>query len=323
MNTESNETPKEPIADKAKVKKNAPLSHEMKMFIQSHVYDPTWTDEKFAKELKVNAHAVSLYRRKEGLKRSAGEVNISTADLTQKIKSTQNIEEKKNLHKVLFMHSARFARLKTVFDPHDLVLVTDKWLDYKLQLPDMTASEEDILEKILILDLRILYNQKAMQVCQSQQNAIRSQMTVKSELDPDNDKDLMLMQLATTKNGEEIEINKQYAILLKEYNSLLESLNATRKQREEKFKVGATTFFDLVKDLNNKEMREQIGKINEYQKRAMMKKTSDLKKPHQYMDGAIDVPILDGEDFKKNAVKIDPDAESNKPNEEDSTNNGG
>lgn len=291
------------------------LTHQMKMFIQSHVYDPEWTDERFGKELNVDPHTVAVYRRKEGYKRKSGEVSVNIVDIKIKIKNTQNYDEKKNLLKIEFMHSPRFSRLKEIFDSHDLILVIDKWIDYKIQLPDMTTSEEDVLEKMLILDLRIMYNQKSMRTCQQNQDSIRAKQSSKPELDPDNEQDLMLMQLITSKNGEEIEINKQYSLLLKEYNSLQESLNATRRQREDKLKIGADTFFDLIKSLNQKDVREQIGKINEYQKRAMSKKMSDLKKPHQYLDNVVDVPILDGESVRNKA--------ENREEENDETENSG
>ena len=119
------------------------------------------------------------------------------------------------------------------------------------------------------------------------------------ELDVENDLDLQIHQTIMSSNQHEIELNKQCALLMKEYKDIQEKLNATRQQREQNAKVGAETFLELIAKMNTEEFRERVGEQNELMKRAVKKKTEKWQMGHKYVDGMIDLPLLDGAHIKK------------------------
>lgn len=269
-----------------------------KEFIISHLDLPDWPDEKISEHLGLKPVSVKNMREKLGgtVKKK---LDLGTIEkIKERLKSVTSEEERRFLYRQEFVISPRSKRLGMMFSADDYQIVVEKWSDYKAQLSDMTASEEDILEKMIILDIRIINNQKSMRQCQMAQEVLRKQMNKKGELDPEDDKDLQILQTIDAQNSQELELNKQYQMLLREYHVLHESLNATRKQREERHKIGAETFFDLVKKLSEKDVRDKVGRVTDLQKRSMKKKLEDLSKPHKYSDNTFDAPILDGDNIK-------------------------
>lgn len=189
-------------------------------------------------------------------------------------------------------------KIDKMFTPEDADYFVEQWRRWEKQLIDMTPAEEDMLEKLLILDLRIVHNQKSIKDSQEVVSKLREQLNDR-ELDVENDLDLQIHQTIMSSNQHEIELNKQCALLMKEYKDIQEKLNATRQQREQNAKVGAETFLELIAKMNTEEFRERVGEQNELMKRAVKKKTEKWQMGHKYVDGMIDLPLLDGAHIKK------------------------
>jgi hypothetical protein len=89
------------------------------------------------------------------------------------------------------------------------------------------------------------------------------------------------------------DLNKEYKELLEKSTKISESLNITRRQREEKGKVGADTLFSLFKKFDSKKTRSQEGRMAELMKMSMHKKTEELRNAVEFMDGEIAPQLLD------------------------------
>ncbi len=290
----------DPVPEKPK-KTQRRATGEDKKFMLKHMDTPDWTDERLAQQLDLSVETVKNFRKEMG-GTNQKYVNVKTLEeIKEKLRVVSGEEEKKYLYRQEFVLSERSKRLHKMFTTDDYQLVVEKWAGYKYQLPEMTIAEEDTLEKMLVLDVRMIQNQKSMRACQEQQELIRKQLlnllsdSEDGEIDQASESGKMISQTLQSLNSSENELNKNYQILLKEYGNLQESLNATRQQREKNQKVGAETFFDLVKKLSDSEAREKIGRETALQKKAMQKKMSQLKKPHQYLDGSYDLPILNSD----------------------------
>lgn len=103
----------------------------------------------------------------------------------------------------------------------------------------------------------------------------------------------------------ELSLNKQiqhrssdrYQDLIEAKLKSLEKLKATREKRDDaRNSAFKTNFKDWIKRLvDDKELREELGKHMEKMRLAMDKEYERLTKPHKYMDNHIDIPILNAE----------------------------
>lgn len=280
------------------------MTNEQKKFIEIHCTIPDWTDKRIAKEIGVHHMTVTRYRKKLGVNKDAGG-NVESISEESKIKNSQklkfaeNDDQRRMYFKQSLIRSSRAKRITQMLDKVDTEYFVDRWVEYHLQFPDMTASEEDNLEKLILIDLRIIYNQKSMKECIKIQNELRESLSSKGKLDPENDKDLQIIHTINSQNGQEQALNVELTKLTKEYKDLQEAMNGTRQQRESSQRVGADTFFDLVRRFNQEEVRKEVGRYNELIRLSRDKKTKQLMEPHKYVDGTYDLPILDGAEIKK------------------------
>lgn len=73
---------------------------------------------------------------------------------------------------------------------------------------------------------------------------------------------------------------------------LRRDLKATRDKRFNKVESGQTTFQSILRELEDKDVREKEGRELELMKLAADKKTKELYEYHEYGDGTVDIPIL-------------------------------
>jgi hypothetical protein len=94
------------------------------------------------------------------------------------------------------------------------------------------------------------------------------------------------------------DLNKEYKELLEKSTKISESLNITRKQREEKGKIGADTFFALCKKFDSKKNRNQEGRMADLMRISMGNKKNELRNGIEFMDGEIAPQLLDAETLR-------------------------
>tara|TARA_B100000575_G_C22778826_1_gene461852 strand:- start:135 stop:665 length:531 start_codon:yes stop_codon:yes gene_type:complete len=170
-----------------------------------------------------------------------------------------------------------------------------------MQLEDLTHTEENTIEQIIILKLRMDRNQKEYKESAELKAEILKEAQVSDIKDLDlTDPDQAALYEKSYGAGIKMsDLNKEYKDLLDKATKLQETLNVTRKQREERGKVGADTFFALCKVFENKNEREKAGRMAELLKISTDKNMQKLREGVEYMDGEIAPQLLDKETIDK------------------------
>lgn len=87
-------------------------------------------------------------------------------------------------------------------------------------------------------------------------------------------------------------LSDEFKVLQDKKDKKLEQLKATREMRLEKVEKSGHSFFDLVKMLDNPDMRENEGRLNELYKISAQMARLQFEKYHKYENGKLDRPFL-------------------------------
>lgn len=198
-----------------------------------------------------------------------------------------------------FRKSERYKKLQGILMPDELIRFMQDWIVYHIQVDDMLAAEEDQLENMLIIKLRMDDNQAALRMATEQEARLKEQFggRLDQDLDPENEQDHMLYEHIMSVNQQKNELNKQFLALQASYQETQKHLNLSREQREKAKRVGADTFFSFVKSFNDRDIREKIGRQNELFKIATARKLQQLKEPHKFVDGTYRPIVMSGGDY--------------------------
>lgn len=293
-----------------------PLNDEEKQFIKEKSVLPEWTDKKIAETLNRSEEVVKKWRNKFGItKNMGGGLAVTDSKITKKNINKSNLseEEKLGVWKKYFRTTLRYKRLQKQFLENDLEYFVESWCNYAMQLEDMKASEEEQLETLIIYKIRMGHNQENYKKGQLHEIELQNMMagrTGEKELDLENENDRFIYEMLQSNNRLMAELNTQYKELSKEHDNALKALNATREQREQKEKIGADTFFSLVRLMNEQDKRAEMGRYNEYMKLASKKQTEKMKELHTFADGSLDRILLTSEQFEKKNDKGKQDEKS-------------
>ena len=165
-------------------------------------------------------------------------------------------------------------------------------------MEDIAVAEEDTLELLITYQLRIDQNRRNYKQAQEKEEYFRTRMNGRdAELDLENENDRFMYEMIMSNNKYLQELDKNLKDLADKHNALLESLNVTRRQREERQKIGGDTFLSLIKAFNDRDRREEIGKYNERMRASTVSQKEKLRKAHTFVDGTIEPILLDGSDF--------------------------
>lgn len=262
------------------------------------------TDVQISKELKRAVPTIKLFRDNEGLKKTAAgklivkEGHVKTRDIINKGGGTQ--EDKIRTWEAYFKGTKKYKSLKNQYTEEDLEEFVYLWAVWHESLDDLTPAEEDVIENMLALHIRLKHNRRNYKSTLEREEMIRDNIGgSEKQLDLEDEDDRFFFDLIMSNNRDQQEINKEHNLLLKEFNSLQESLNVTRKQREERQKIGADTFFTLCKQFNDRDKRNEANRYNELMKASRISKTEKMKQPYEFADGTVEPVLLDGADFIK------------------------
>lgn len=257
------------------------------------------TDEWIAQQLPCNIKTVRKYRKDVGLvKAPGGSLSVDVERVkTDNIASSNLTEtEKLQIWRNNFVLSFRYKRLKDVLSPRELNDFVEQWCQYHLQFEDMKVSEEDMLEQMLMIKIRIDDNNRQRRMLQLQEESLSQQMSDKT-LDIENENDRRLNEMILANNESMTSLTRDIKDLWEKFNQYQKALNATREQREKKEQIGGDTFLSLVKMFNKERERKRAGEYNELVKKATQRKEEEFLKPHEFADGGVEPIILRGKDF--------------------------
>lgn len=307
MTEERPRVKKDPKFAEKKIGKGNRLNSLEKRLIEDLTLQ-SYTDEEIAKKIKRSVSTVQKYRKQAGFsKPRKGQIIVNQAVVVANNKKKDKGTEAERLKewKDIFKKSTRYVRLVDELIYQDLLYFMDQWASYHLQMEDMKPAEEDTLEILITYQIRIRHNRKDYKSLQIAEERYQKELgdVLNMELDLEDEKSRFIWEAIISNNNAKKELNKEFKDLTDKHDNLLKSLNVTRQQREEQQKIGADTFLSLIKKLNDKEQREEIGKYNERMRFSTETQIKRLKEPYEFLDGNVEPIYLDGNDFKKNNNK--------------------
>jgi len=198
------------------------------------------------------------------------------------------------------INSARGRRIKGLLTKGEWESFCQDWAGYHTQLEDLNHTEENNIEQIIMLKLRIDKNQYDYSKNLELRDSLMIENNVRDikDLDLTDPKEAQIYEKVFSAGLRLTDLNKEYKELLEKSTKISESLNITRKQREEKGKIGADTFFALCKKFDSRKTRTQEGRMAELMKISMNKKSSELRNGIQFMDGEVAPQLLDAETIR-------------------------
>lgn len=292
-------------------------------FIEDHVLDGGCTDAALAKELGRSELTIKRCRDKLGLKKGGGgklhpDANNISDETLNSLKVSD--DDKRVAWSAKFKLTSRYKKIKNALNDHEVEFFINQWADYHVQFNDMQPSEEDLLEHMLMVQVRLDDNHRQRRQLQIYEEHLKAQFMDKldKELDLENENDRRLHEMLMSNNRQLQDLNKELKDLTERYEKFQRAFAGTREQREQNNKVGGETFMTLLQEFNKREFRMKMGRANEYMKMATKQQSDKMKNIHKFVDGSEEPILLDGGDFikKKEITNVDP---ANKANNEEAS----
>lgn len=255
----------------------------------------------------------SIYRSAKAqgvdqIKYSQEEIAVAAATAAEQPLKNQ-IKTKRELLKNDFMQTDRYVKITKIYDKESLASFMEQWVDWHVQLKDVTPSEEDAIELAIMTKLRLQDNQEKYNKYNILLREMEEQLrTMNMTIDESDEEQRTLHEKIQAADLIQLELNKDIKDLLDKFNNLQKSLNASRQQREASQRVGGDTFTSLVVMLTDRHRREDVERDEERWRIATENKIRKMKEPIQFEDGTEDPMILDGADYlDKNLEKEEID----------------
>lgn len=282
--------------------------------VENYVLDGM-TDAAIAKELGRNEQTIKRCRDKLGLKKGGGGKLHPDAETIsdENLNSIKVSDDDKRLTwAAKFKLTSRYKKIKNALNDYEIEHFVSQWADYHVQFNDMQPSEEDMLEQLIMLQIRLDDNHRQRRQLQIYEEHLKEQFVDKldGELDLENEDDRRLHEMLMSNSRQGIDLNKDLKDLTEKYEKFQRAFAGTREQREQNNKVGGETFMTLLRDFNKREFRIKMGKANEYMKIAQKQQAEKMRKPHKFIDGSEEPILLDGNNFIKKKGDINVDSES-------------
>lgn len=276
----------------------------MRETIRKCTLERNMSDSEIAKQLGISVPTVRKIRKELGIEKNQSGKIVNKPDFVNGMDEAKtseyetDVDKRKALYEA-FRGSFRYQQVVIKYEPVDVEIFINRWIDYQLSLPDMTVAEEDMLESMIDLKLRMDENQKSLKGLRDQQRKLSAEIKKNEPLDMTNDTHRALYEMSKGVEDTIAIVNKEYRELLTNFNTVQKSLNMSREQREEQQKVGGDTFLKLIKLLNDRETRKSMGDRNELLKLATDNKVDKMKRSIVFDDGTTDPMLMSGKDAKK------------------------
>jgi len=249
------------------------------------------TDSEIADVLGCTVRTIERSRKKMGLMKRGVKANLNLDE------DNPNDTDLERYYKNSLMSSVRGKRLRRELGDEDWETLVYEWVAYHMQLDDLTHTEENTIEHIIILKLRMDKNQKDYQSSVLLRDSLMDESGIRDlkDLDLQDPEESAIYEKIYSASVRMIDLNKEYKELLDKITKMSESLNVTRRQREERGKVGAETFFMLCKEFENRSVRQKEGRKAELLRMAAENNEKKMRQSVKYMDGEIAPQLLDTE----------------------------
>jgi hypothetical protein len=215
-------------------------------------------------------------------------VPLTEHEIRNELKSTPDWEELKEqfVEKELQLFEYKYGKMMAQFKPYGDVLPTEEtqiFLLIKLEilmnrnLKGRARALQDIerLEK----EIGKIYEEYSARTGKSMDDQVRDRLTNLEN------------QLISSKDAEGSK-TREYVDLSAKHSTLMREMKATRDQRISRIENAKGSFLDLLKSLENDEIRKREGEDMEIMKLAVDVERNRLSSSHQYVDDSIDTPLL-------------------------------
>lgn len=296
--------------------KSGRLSIDEKNFIQENCFEQT--DEEISQYLGRNIKTVRSYRKKLGVTKGAhGTVESANLDKIPQSSARSFTEDQKvNFFQTQLKNSFFYQNLKEQFTEDEIGFYLEEWGALCVQFEDIIATEKrqiDELIKAEVMANRILRNVKIVEdeICNIQKEI--DLLRAASDLDNDEDaqdRDNQLLTLVKILNAQAEAMTNNYQRNVSLRNSLLNELNARRRDRVDQITKKGSTVQNLIEQLRDKEVRNLKGRYMELVRIAREKKKDKWRKPIMFPDGSKDCVLMDEESQPPSRFEVINDSAS-------------
>ncbi len=207
----------------------------------------------------------------------------------------------KAVTKIGLKDSAAWKQLKNKMTSDELFYFEEKYLELMEQFRDeATATERTqmmfAVELEVLMDRNMQARRRALndiERIEKDMVAFRKKVTSIDDWSEADKNWMMSMEtnLQAAKAGEQSK-TKEYVDLQDRHQKLMHALKATRDQRISRVADSKQSFLGLIKALQEEDVRERKAKQSELMRLATDEEYKKLSKPHKYLDGNQDQPIL-------------------------------
>lgn len=270
--------------------KNTAYSQEEKRYMLENA--PKTSVEAIAKEMGREAKAVAKWIKSNGLTPVwADKDNAGLGVFSEKLAIKEELRS-----------SHMWKRLKQKFTEDEVLIFEEGYVAVVAQFKDdIFATEENQIHKLLtyqiLMDRNLIQRKKILKdidlMEREQKEIVQSVAGQLSGLDESGKARLESIQSnILLYRDQDRSMTKEYTELEGNHQAIMKDLKGTRDKRITKIEGSKTSFIGLLKTLQEEEARSHEGLNAALMDAATDKEFKRLAKPHKYIDGNEDQPIL-------------------------------
>lgn len=201
-----------------------------------------------------------------------------------------------------------WQQLTEELSPNELLYYEEKYAQYMAQFKDdVLVTEQTQISLLIKFEIMMHRNAKAkysaaQEIARlvSMQNDYLSTFPDRSAMS-EQDREYVLSleaQIQAAKQAEQAR-SSEFIKLEEKHQALLKDLKATREQRVTRIESSKQSFLAIIKQLQDEENRELMGRHMEIMKHVSSKEMERLGSAHVYEDGNADLPILNADTMEE------------------------
>jgi hypothetical protein len=280
--------------------KRGKLSGEDVKYIQLHCQDMSL--EQIATNLdRTTTQIEDTYKKAKRAKKVAKVTEESKPDEEETSEAVSEYEAERLSIRTLLKNSESYRLLTQEFEPDELRYYEEQYIKLHAQFGSSVTSSEDTqisqAIKCWILMSRNLIEQRQesrdIERLRKIQEALFKMFPDPSMMTEEQRAKTLEMEttIRVAVSGKASRTT-EYEKLQKASDNLLKAMKSTRDQRLERIEKEGTNFIEVLRKFGDKDFQKTESRQNELMKMAVTQCYDDLGRPHTYVDGNQDHPIL-------------------------------
>ena len=200
--------------------------------------------------------------------------------------------------------STAYKNLREQFTPQEIRFFEEKYQDYVSQFnEDVFATEQSQIFLLIKFEILIDRNLKekhraltGLERISAHQDNLRDLHEDPMEMtEEEREQVVRLAEQATAGRLIMQKLSDELIKLEEKHQAILKDLKATRAERIQRIESSRQTFLGLLRQIDDEEERQRLGRHMEVIRRATEQEARRLSTPHRYEDGQWDQPLLNAE----------------------------